>query len=379
MPLWEWVPFSSLELSEALTACAHNSSPGPDHVTWSYLKYWCGSKGVASLFTRIANACICVGHWPTHFKESLLVIIPKPGKASYSTPKSFRPIVLLNTLGKLVEKMLARRLQFDGVAHNAFEPNQFGGIAQHSTEDAGIYLMHLVWAGWAKGLQMSVVAFDIAQFFLLLNHKVVFEVFSRLGFPAVLGPFLWSYLVGRHTTYKWDSFTSDPFTADMGVGQGSAMSPVLLALYLTLIMRRFRTSDVGCKVDLMSYVDDGTVIAQSCRVEDNLPLLKEAYEWLFCMFKSLGLVLEHDKSFFLFLFLYQQFITQCLNAVRGPIIQTECTLRLRYTLPVITQPNASGPPSGGQTQAKTHEYSKTTSPFRVVKKSRPPHLGLHTQ
>jgi hypothetical protein len=95
MPLWEWVPFSSLELSEALTACAHNSSPGPDHIMWSYLKYWCGSKGVAALFTRIANACIHAGHWPTHFKESLLVIIPKPGKASYSTPKSFRPIVLL--------------------------------------------------------------------------------------------------------------------------------------------------------------------------------------------------------------------------------------------------------------------------------------------
>jgi hypothetical protein len=170
MPLQEWVPFSSLELSEALTACAHKSSPGPDHVTWSYLKYWCGSKGVASLFTCIANACIRAGHWPAHFKESLSAIILKPGKASYSTPKSFRPIVLLNTLGKLVEKMLAHRLQFDSVAHNAFEPNQFGGIAQRSTKDAGIYLTHLVRAGWAKGLQTSVVAFDIAQFFPSLNH-----------------------------------------------------------------------------------------------------------------------------------------------------------------------------------------------------------------
>jgi hypothetical protein len=178
------------------------------------------------------NACIRAGHWPNHFKESLSVIIPKPGKASYSTPKSFRPIVLLNTLGKLVEKMLACRLQFDGVTHNAFEPNQFGGVAQRSTKDAGIYLTHLVRAGWAKGLQMSVIAFNIAQFFPSLNHEVLFDVFSRMGFPAVLCPFLRSYLVGRRTTYKWDSFTSDPFVADVGVGQGSAMSPVLSALYL---------------------------------------------------------------------------------------------------------------------------------------------------
>jgi hypothetical protein len=92
---------------------------------------------------------------------------------------------------------------------------------------------------------MSVVAFDIAQFFPSLNHEVLFNVFSRLGFMVVLGPFLWSYLVRRCTTYKWDSFTSDPFAADVGVGQGSAMSPVLSALYLTLIMRCFHASDIG--------------------------------------------------------------------------------------------------------------------------------------
>ena len=38
------------------------------------------------------------------------VIIPKPGKPAYDTPKAFRPIVLLNTLGKLIEKMVARQL-----------------------------------------------------------------------------------------------------------------------------------------------------------------------------------------------------------------------------------------------------------------------------
>ena len=189
LPPRQWFSFSELELQEALKACARNSAPGPDHVTWAHLKFWCNSPRVVALFTRIADACITAGHWPSHFKESLSVIIPKPGKPNYSTPKSFRPIVLLNTLGKLVEKMLARRLQFDGVAHGAFEPNQFGGIAQHSTEDAGVYLTHLVRAGWAKGLQTSVVVFDIAQFFPSLNHEVLLEVISRLGFPAVLGDF----------------------------------------------------------------------------------------------------------------------------------------------------------------------------------------------
>jgi hypothetical protein len=90
------------------------------------------------------------------------------------------------------------------------------------------------------------------------------------------------------------------------------MSPVLSVLYLTLIMRRFRASDIGHKVDLMSYVDDGTIIAQSRRVEDNLPLLKEVYGWLFRVFESLGLVLEHDKS--------EVFHFSCARSFVGPAI-----------------------------------------------------------
>jgi hypothetical protein len=346
LPLWQWVPFSSLELSEALAACAKNSVPGPDHVLWAHLKFWCHSSRVTLLVTHIANVCLSLGHWPSHFKESLLVIILKPGKPSYSTPKLFRPIVLLNTLGKLIEKMLACRLQFNGIAHGAFEPNQFGGIAQHSTEDAGVYLTHLVRAGWAKSLQTSVVAFDITQFFPSLNHDVLLEIISQLGFPVKMGPFFRSYLVGRHTTYCWDAFTSDPFVADVGVGQGSALSPILSVLYLTLITRLFHASDIGQRVSLMFYVDDSTIIAQSPWVEDNLAPLKEVYGWLFRAFTALGLVLEHDKFFYLFL--NQQFIMQCSITVRGKQYKWEYCLWV-YTCKIV------------------REAAALTSPFRAVK------------
>src|SRR5437879_3793507 len=92
--------------------------------------------GCDSNRVEVANACMTVGHWPSHFKESNSVILPKPGKASYDTPKSFRPIVLLNTVGKLIEKMLANQMQFEVQKYGIFHPNQFRGVRQHSTEDA---------------------------------------------------------------------------------------------------------------------------------------------------------------------------------------------------------------------------------------------------
>jgi len=75
------------------------------------------------------------------------VIRPKPGKPAYNTPKVFRLIVLLNTLEKLIEKMIARQLQFDAVKYSILHPNQLRGMAQWSTEDAGVFLTHLVQAG----------------------------------------------------------------------------------------------------------------------------------------------------------------------------------------------------------------------------------------
>ncbi|KDR80491.1 hypothetical protein GALMADRAFT_136966 [Galerina marginata CBS 339.88] len=104
MPVRDWVLFSMFKLTEALSACSSRSAPGPDHISWGHLKWFVKSEGgSADLFLRIANGCLEHSHWPSAFKDLLSVIIPKPGKPSYSTLKSFRPIVLLNTLGKLIE------------------------------------------------------------------------------------------------------------------------------------------------------------------------------------------------------------------------------------------------------------------------------------
>ncbi|KXN89369.1 hypothetical protein AN958_05702 [Leucoagaricus sp. SymC.cos] len=143
----DWVPFSALEVKETLSACSSHSSPSPDHVMWVHLKELLLDDAVVRKFLSLANACLMVGYWPSYFKESVLVIIPKPGKLSYSTPKSFRLIILLNMLGKLIEKMLSRHLQFDGVKFGIFHSNQLSSIWQQSTEDASLFLTHLVKAG----------------------------------------------------------------------------------------------------------------------------------------------------------------------------------------------------------------------------------------
>jgi hypothetical protein len=276
VPKRDWVGFSSHEMFDALSACLSHSAPGPDHVTWSHLKRILPDSVVSGKILSLANACLWVGYWPTHFKESVSVIIPKPGEPSYSTPKLFRPIVLLNTLGKLIEKMISTWLQFDSVKFGIFHLNQLGGIWQQSTEDACLFLTHLVKAGWAQGLKMSIVAFDITQFFPSLNHEMLMAVLAWRGFLKHVRKFFASYLVGRGTRYLWNSFSSDRRSADMGVGQSSALSLVLSALYLTPVIKLFESQAVHLNCDVLSYVNDGTLIVQAKDRGSNLKCLREA-------------------------------------------------------------------------------------------------------
>jgi len=99
-----------------------------------------------------------------------MVIIPKPNKLSYDSPKLFRPIILLNTLGKLIEKVIGERIQFHVIANDFIYPSQLGGLKFKSTIDMGIALMHIIQLGWIKNCVTSTLTFDISQFFPFLNH-----------------------------------------------------------------------------------------------------------------------------------------------------------------------------------------------------------------
>jgi len=180
-PSQNWSSFSRFEFLSAINSCADSSSPGPDRLTWRHWKNIIKNDACLSNVINIADVCINLGHWPNHFKMSTTIIIPKPNKPSYDNPKAFRPIVLLNTLGKLIEKVIAERLQFSVASNNFIHPSQLGGLKFKSTSDAGITLTHIVQSGWVKGKATSTLAFDISQFFPSLNHCFLILILEKSG------------------------------------------------------------------------------------------------------------------------------------------------------------------------------------------------------
>ena len=133
----------------------------PDKLSWSYLKCIINNKVCLENIISITNTYFELELWPLQFKSSSTIIIPKPNKKSYDSLKSFRPIVLLNILGKLIEKIIGECLQYHLISNNFIHLCQLGGLKQRSTTDAGVALTHFICLSWIKYNMTSTLVFDI--------------------------------------------------------------------------------------------------------------------------------------------------------------------------------------------------------------------------
>jgi len=122
-PILPWPAFSKEEFRLAIINCNNSSTSGPDKLSWSHLKIILKDDDCLDIIISIANACIELGYWPSYFKRSTTIVIPKPNKKLYNSPKVFRPIVLLNTVGKLIEKVIGERLQFNMASNKFIHPS----------------------------------------------------------------------------------------------------------------------------------------------------------------------------------------------------------------------------------------------------------------
>ncbi len=67
---------------------------------------------------QIVNDSLSIGYYPTHFRESVTIILHKlGGNRDYTHPKTCRLISLLNTISKIMEAIIAARMSYMATTH----------------------------------------------------------------------------------------------------------------------------------------------------------------------------------------------------------------------------------------------------------------------
>jgi len=163
-----------------------------------------------------------------------------------------------------------------------------------------IYLTHLIRAGWLRQCHTSVLAFDIAQLFPSLNHQFLSLCLKKVGLNTNIVWFFNSYHLNRSTSYSWNSFTSPPFNVNVGIGQGSTLSPILSALYLAPIIKTFkkRIKNLNKEIptDILLFVDNRLLISQEKSYSLSNSFLLCSYNITSEILIDAGLIMEHNKT-----------------------------------------------------------------------------------
>ena len=130
--------FSCNDIHKAIKKLKSYKAPGEDGIQNTVIQE-CIEMIIDHLY-YIYRAVLELDTYPSRWLTILTIVLRKAGKTAYNVSKSYRPIGLLDTLGKLFSALVVADLSYLVEKHNLLPPNQFGGRPGRCTTDT----MHLV-------------------------------------------------------------------------------------------------------------------------------------------------------------------------------------------------------------------------------------------
>lgn len=219
--------FRFSNITSAVKNLNTKKSPGIDKISSKML---CELPNVAlRLILFIFNAILRIGYYPSSWKMSEIIMIPKPGKDA-SQVSSYRPISLLSILSKLFEKIFLYSLMPHLNTRQIIPAHQFGFRRGHSTIEQVHRIVTLIRNAFEEKLYCSSLFIDISQAFDKVWHKgLLYKIYCTL--PPNTHKILKSYLSERQFVVKFKNAISSPRNISAGVPQGSILGPLLYIIY----------------------------------------------------------------------------------------------------------------------------------------------------
>ncbi|OHE90236.1 zinc knuckle [Colletotrichum orchidophilum] len=271
----ELPPISENEVEEAIQKTAPLKAPGPDGITNKALQV--AKPWISPHLTRAFNQSLQLGYCPQHFRTSTTVVLRKPGKDNYTTPKSYRPIALLNTVGKIMDAIIAERLSYMAETHKLLPENHIGGRKQRSTENALHTIIDKIYEAWdeRQGKVASLLLLDVSGAFDNVSHQRLLHNLRKRRIDEAIVRWTASFLGDRQTNIHVDGYQSKPYTLTTGIPQGSPLSPILYLFYNADLLER---CNQGQETLTTGFIDDVAILAWADTTEEACRKLQEALE-----------------------------------------------------------------------------------------------------
>lgn len=285
--------FTQKELEDAANSMKSKKAPGPDGIPAEAIK--AAVTICPQMMLNMYNTCLKEGCFCKRWKEARLVLINK-GKGEQHTASSYRPLCMLDTAGKLFEKLLRARLGEAIRRAGDLSDMQFGFRRGRSTVDAlqaVIKNVEKAESGNHHSRKMVMfVTLDVKNAFNSAKWVDIIEALQRqFNIPEYLLRMIDDYLHDRSLIYNTANGRRRKEVTS-GAAQGSILGPDLWnALYDSLLR-----IEIPGNTSLLGYADDlGAMIATRTTEEAQIKLnqvMRRVNNWM----ESHGLELAEAKT-----------------------------------------------------------------------------------
>jgi len=204
------------------------SSSGIDGISNKILKMI--KNEILHPFTLIINQSLENGIFPDKLK--IAKVVPLHKKNEDYLFENYRPISVLPSLSKVLERVMHTQLTNYFTQFNLFYNNQYGFRESHSTELAALELTDRVITDMDKKETPLAIFLDLSKAFDTINHKILLRKLKYYGVRNIAYNLLESYLTNRKQYVAFDNTHSSLRTIETGVPQGSILGPLLFIIYL---------------------------------------------------------------------------------------------------------------------------------------------------
>ena len=230
---------------KAITKMKTGKVAGPSGIIVAEMLKASGDTG-ARLVADLANDMVRNGVIPSDWEDSFIINMVMLWREV--TNRGLK-LLVMKGIERVIEKITRERISIDDM--------QFGFMPGRGTTDAIFILRQLQEKHLAKNKKLYFAFVDLEKVFDRVPRKVFWWAMRKLGIEEWIVRFVQAMY--NNTRSRVNNTDSDEFALEVGVHQGSVLSPLLFVIVLEALSCEFRT---GTPWKLL-YADDLVISAET--------------------------------------------------------------------------------------------------------------------
>ena len=187
-------------------------------------------------------------------------VVPLFKNKDRDVESNYRPISLLSTMSKILEKVVYNRVYTFLTKTGQISDTQYGFRANHSCEHAVGQLIGSVLKNLENKKLTVAVLLDLSKAFDTIDHKVMLKKLELYGVRGNTLSWFESYLSDRRlrvkcrTACSMEETYSDTYHIEYGTPQGSCLGPLIFLIFVNDMSLHINDGDI------IQFADDTTLI-----------------------------------------------------------------------------------------------------------------------